>query len=165
MSFDECMDDDSTARKMDKSLFLSNIFVTVVRTCSFYSEVILSSLLIEVGYIVLCRGLLFAFRCRSTSSEAVRRKCGCVIQVHSSRQVPKKTRKKERQSTTTAPEKKSKSCANIPVIPSFIADLYTQRWTNGQTTPNSTHRLSKSQFRTESQKTKTKMFRWFWQKL
>ena len=28
MSFDECMDDDSTARKMDKSLFLSNIFVT-----------------------------------------------------------------------------------------------------------------------------------------
>ena len=64
MAFDECMDDDSTARKMDKSLFLSNIFVTVVRTRSFYSEVTLSSLLIEVGYIVLCRGLLFAFRCR-----------------------------------------------------------------------------------------------------
>ena len=53
---------------------------------------------------------------------------------------------------------KSKSCANIPVIPSFIADLYTQRWSNGQTTPNPQHRLSKSQFRTESQKTKTKMF-------
>ena len=114
MSFDECMDDDSTVRKMDKSLFLSNIFVTEVRTCSFYSEVTLSSLLIEVGYIVLCRGLLFAFRCRSTSSEAVRRKCGCVIRVHSSRQVPKKTRKKERQSTATAPETKVKVAQIFP---------------------------------------------------
>ena len=64
MSFDECMDDDSTARKMDKSLFLSNNVLTVVQTYSFYSEVILSSLLILFGYIVLCRGLLFAFRCR-----------------------------------------------------------------------------------------------------
>ena len=53
---------------------------------------------------------------------------------------------------------KSKSCANIPVIPSFIADFDTQRWNNGQTTPNTTHRLSKSQFRIESQKTKRKCF-------
>ena len=43
--------------------------------------------------------------------------------------------------------------------------LHIQRWTNGQTRPNPTHRVSKSQFRTESQKTKTKMFRWFWQKV
>ena len=168
MPFDECMDDDSTARKMDKSLFLSNMFVTVVRTCSFYSEVILSSLLIEVGYIVQCRGLLFACWCRWTSSESVRRKCSCVIQDHSSFAGATSTQKHEKKGAAkydNCAGNKSKSFANIPVIPSFIADFDTQRWTNGQITPNSTPRLSKSQFRTESQKTKTKMFRWFWQKL
>ena len=87
---------------------------------------------------------------------------------YSSPQQPTSTPKNEKKGAAkydNCAGNKSKSCANIPVIPSFIADFDTQRWNNGQTTPNPTHRVSKSQFRTESQKTKTKMFRWFWQKL
>ena len=87
---------------------------------------------------------------------------------YSSPQQPTSTQKNEKKGAAkydNCAGNKSKSCANIPVIPSFIADFDTQRWNNGQTTPNPTHRVSKSQFRTESQKTKTKMFRWFWQKL
>ena len=87
---------------------------------------------------------------------------------YSSPQQPTSTQKNEKKGAAkydNCAGNKSKSFANIPVIPSFIADFDTQRWNNGQTTPNPTHRLSKSLFRTESQKTKTKMFRWFWQKL
>ena len=87
---------------------------------------------------------------------------------YSSPQQPTSTQKNEKKGAAkydNCAGNKSKSFANIPVIPSFIADFDTQRWNNGQTTPNSTPRLAKSQFRTESQKTKTKMFRWFWQKL
>ena len=87
---------------------------------------------------------------------------------YSSPQQPTSTQKNEKKGAAKYDNyvgNKSKSFANIPVLPLFIADFDTQRWTDGQTTPNSTHRLSKSQFRTESQKTKTKMFRWFWQKL
>ena len=70
---------------------------------------------------------------------------------YSSPQQPTSTQKNEKKGAAkydNCAGNKSKSFANIPVIPSFIADFDTQRWTNGQTTPNPTHRLSKSHFRT-----------------
>ena len=165
MSFDECMDDDSTARKMDKSLF----FVKYVCNCGPNMFLLFRGYLVEFNhsswlYYTMSRPficLLMQMNIIGSRSKEMRLR-------YSSPQQPISTQKNEKKGAAkynNCAGNKSKSFANIPVIPSFIADFDTQRWTHGQTTPNPTHRLSKIQFRKESHKTKTKMFRWFWQKL